>query len=328
QSTAVFKEAAIIREIITTVKALPCEYIYTFTIKPNLYTTLTSALTQKKVIMTVNGLGNVFSGESMVGKISLRLFKGAFKRAYGIVFQNRDDYAFFRDKINLDLSKVLFVRGSGVNTADFPLSKKALPAGGELAFLMACRLLKEKGVYQFIEAARRIKKEFSGVQFRLLGMEALNPSAIRIADLEKFSTEGSIQLLPQTDDVNGLLESTDVLVLPSFYNEGVPRILLEGLSKGLPIITTDSVGCRETVVDNSNGYLIEPRSTDALENALRRMIALPVAERANMQLQSRQLAASEFDESKVVESYLAIIKGPGTTAEKQPRQAVGAKQMS
>jgi glycosyltransferase involved in cell wall biosynthesis len=328
QSTAVFKEAAIIREIIRTVKALPCEYIYTFTIKPNLYTTLTSALTQKKVIMTVNGLGNVFSGESLVGKISLRLFKGAFKRAYGIVFQNRDDYAFFQEKINLDQGKVLFVRGSGVNTADFPLSKKPLPAGSGLAFLMACRLLKEKGVYQFIEAARRIKAEFKEVQFRLLGMEARNPSAIRIADLEKFSTEGIIQLLPQTDDVNDLLEGTDVLVLPSFYNEGVPRILLEGLSKGLPIITTDSVGCRETVVNNSNGYLIEPKSTDALESAIRRMIGLPVEERANMQLQSRRLAESQFDEGKVVERYIAIIKGPGALTEEQSRPAVGAPQIS
>lgn len=307
QSTAVFKEAGIIREVISIVKALPCEYIYTFTIKPNLYTALTSSLTGKKVIVTVNGLGNVFSGGGFISRISLQLFKMAFRRAYHIVFQNRDDYAFFREKINLALDKVRFVRGSGVNTAEFTYSQKPSPQGGHLIFLLACRLLKEKGIYEYIEAARRIRCVYPHIQFWLLGMEAKNPSAIAVAELEEYSRTGTIQLLPQTDDVNALLEKADVLVLPSFYNEGIPRILLEGLSKGMPIITTDSVGCRETVVDGQNGFLIRPRSTDALEKALLSMIALPAEERENMRIESRRLAESEFDEGKVIDQYLNMI---------------------
>lgn len=325
QSTAVFKEAAIIREIVGIVKALPCEYIYTFTIKPNLYTALTAGLTGKKVILTVNGLGNVFSEGNAISRISLQLFKMAFRRAYHVVFQNRDDYAFFRQKINLSSDRVKFVRGSGVNTSEFTYSEKPSPPGNRLTFLLACRLLKEKGIYEFIGAARRIKNLYPHTHFWLLGMEAKNPSAIKVADLEKYSHQNIIELLPQTDDVNGLLEKTDVLVLPSFYNEGVPRILLEGLSKGLPIITTDSVGCKETVADGRNGFLIKPRSAEALEEALRNMIELPAAERENMRLESRRLAETEFDEDKVIDQYLNMINEPSPVVERFAIEPLGAQ---
>lgn len=310
QSTAVFKEAGLIREVIKTIRSLPCEYIYTFTIKPNLYTALTTGLTGKKVIITVNGLGNVFSDSNFIGKISLQLFKNAFKRAVQVVFQNRDDYAFFKNKINLSPDKVRFVRGSGVNTEEFNFSPKPSPEGSSLVFLLACRLLKEKGVFQYIEAARRIKAAYKNVQFWLLGMEAKNPSAIGVEELQKFHDEGIIQLLPQTDNVNGLLEKVDVLVLPSFYNEGIPRILLEGLSKGMPLITTDSVGCRETVLHEQNGFLIKPRSSKELEKAVRRMISLSPADRDKMRTESRMLAEREFDERKVIENYIDIIEEP------------------
>lgn len=325
QSTAVFKEAAIIREIIGIVRSLPCEYIYTFTIKPNLYTALTAALTGKKVILTVNGLGNVFSEGNFISRISLQLFKMAFRRAYHVVFQNRDDYDFFHQKINLAPDKVRFVRGSGVNTAEFTYAQKSPTPGNRLIFLLACRLLKEKGIYEYIEAARRIKATYANVKFLLLGMEAKNPSSIHVSDLEKYSRENIIELLPQTDNVNGLLDETDVLVLPSFYNEGVPRILLEGLSKGLPIITTDSVGCKETVVDGRNGFLIKPRSTEALEEAIRNMIALPEEERDNMRLESRRLAETEFDEDKVIDQYLNMINEPSPVVERFAIKPLGAQ---
>jgi len=156
-------------------------------------------------------------------------------------------------------------------------------------------------------------------------MEAMNPSSISAKDLEKFSKEGTIKLLPQTDDVNALLEEVDVMVLPSFYNEGVPRILLEGLSKGLPIITTNSVGCKETVINNDNGYLIEPRSSQALETAMRKMVGLPVEERNKMRVESRRLAEAEFDEGRVIEKYINIIKGTYPETNKFQIEAIGAR---
>lgn len=325
QSTSVFKEAGLIREIIWTLRTLPITYIYTFTIKPNLYTALTSSLTRKKVILTVNGLGNVFSVRGALRQISFELFKNAFRRAYRVVFQNKDDFAFFRERISLDPEKVQIVRGSGVNIHEFSFSEKPNAASSQLVFLLACRLLKEKGVSQYIQAARNVKASFPEIRFRLLGMEAKNPSAIRLADLKPYGDEGFIELLTQTDDVNGLLEQTDVLVLPSFYNEGIPRILLEGLSKGLPIITTNSVGCRETVVDNENGYLIEPRSAEALEESMRKMISLSPAERDSMRWASRRLAEAEFDENKVIDQYIAMIEQPASMVEKFTPNTIGAR---
>ncbi|HUC80448.1 MAG TPA: glycosyltransferase family 4 protein [Flavisolibacter sp.] len=325
QSTAVLKEARVIRQITRTLRSLPCEYIYTFTIKPNLYTALTTFLTGKKAILTVNGLGNVFSEGNMISRISLKLFKLAFKRAHRVFFQNRDDYFFFKEKISLDENKVSFVRGSGVNTDEFVVSVKPSLPGDRLIFLLACRLLKEKGVYEYIAAARRIKAKYPDVQFWLLGMEAKNPSAIPLNEIKKYADEGTISLLEKTDNVNGLLEKTDVMVLPSFYNEGIPRILLEGLSKGLPVITTDSVGCRETVIDERNGYMIEPRNVDSLENAFHRMIELPVAERDAMRRESRRLAEAEFNEEKVIEHYISIIREAEPVIDQFTVNAVGAR---
>lgn len=309
KSTSLVKELRLLLEIRSALKNRSCNYIYTFTIKPNLYTSLASMFCAKRlIIITVNGLGNAFSGSKTVYSISLKLFKLAFKRAYKIVFQNKDDYNFFQDKFNLDSSKVHFVRGSGVDIHEFNFHPKTPKPGENLIFLLACRLLREKGVYEYIETAQRIKARFSNAKFLLIGMSANNQSAIDINDIIPFKEKGYIELMPATDNVSSMLEQVDVLVLPSYYNEGVPRILLEGLSKGLPIITTDSVGCRETVIDELNGFLIQPKSVDSLEYAVSRMIKLPPDKRMNMCSESRKLAVAEFNDKDVVNTYLNIIE--------------------
>ena len=307
KSTSVLKELKLVWEIRKTLRQIPFDYIFTFTIKPNLYTALNNVFGTKKTIITVNGLGNVFSGGNPVKTISLQLFRIAFNRSYRIVFQNQDDYYFFHESIGLRKKKVLFVRGSGINVKEFSFSQRENTPGDRLVFLLACRLLKEKGIFEYIEAARRVKVAFPNVQFWLIGMPAINQSAIHIKDLAPFEEEGIIKLVPPTDEINHLLEDVDVSVLPSYYNEGVPRILLESLSKGLPVITTDSVGCRETVKDGQNGYLVEPKNVAALEEAFQKMISLPVNQRQKMRRESRWLAETAFDESKVIDTYLGIL---------------------
>lgn len=307
KSTGIIKELKLVLEISAAIRKLDCDYIFTFTIKPNLFAALTSIFNNKKIIITINGLGNVFTGEPL-SYFYLRLFKAAFFRAKKIIFQNKEDYYFFKSKIGLKDEKILFVNGSGVDTEKFSFSKKASIEGERIVFLLACRLLKEKGIFEFLEAAERIKKRFNQVQFRLLGVPALNPSAINIEDLKIYKEKGIIESLSKTDDINSLLEEVDVLVLPSYYNEGVPKILLEGLSKGLPIITTNWVGCKETVSNNVNGYLIIPKSVDALEKAFEKMILLSVNERYNMRLESRKLALQKFTENKVLAAYLSLIQ--------------------
>lgn len=308
ESVSVRKELRLISEIRKALRNHPCDYLFTYTIKPNLYSALTSLFNHTRIITTINGLGNSLSGSGVVRSIILQLYRLAFRRAYRVVFQNKDDYSFFRSQMKMNEKKVAFVRGSGVNVQEFTLSKKAPAAGDQLIFLLACRLLKEKGVYEYIETAERIKATHPQAQFWLLGMKAKNPSAIALAELQPDHDRGVIRSIPPTDNIGALLEKVDVLVLPSYYNEGIPRILLEGLSKGLPLITTNSVGCRETVADGRNGYLIEPRQVDSLEAAVRRMMALSPERRTAMGNASRRMAETEFDERKVIETYLGMLQ--------------------
>lgn len=308
KSTSLLKEAKLIWEVQRLFSRLPCQYIYTFTIKPNVYTAIANFFNNKKLIVTINGLGNVFSGGKGMQALSLQLFRLAFARAHRVVFQNRDDFSFFQRRLKLNEAKALFVPGSGVNTREFRVTERLPPAGKSLVFLLACRLLKEKGVYEYIEAARRVKSDCKEAQFWLIGMKANNQSAIAAKELKTYHEQGIVNLMPPSDDVNELLGKVDVLVLPSYYNEGVPRILLEGLSKGLPLITTNWVGCKETVIPNKNGYLIEPRNIDVLEEALRNMIDLRAEERLKMGAESRRLAETKFDERGVIATYLDIIK--------------------
>lgn len=312
KSTSLLKEAKLIWEVQKIFSRIPCQYIYTFTIKPNVYTALTNFFNNKKLVVTINGLGNVFTGGKAMQALSLQLFRLAFARAHRVVFQNRDDFSFFQKRIRLNEAKALFVPGSGVNTREFAVTERPPQEGKSLVFLMACRLLKEKGVYEYIEAARRVKADYKEAQFWLIGMKAINQSAIAAKDLEIYHEQGIVNLMPPSDDVNNLLGKVDVLVLPSYYNEGVPRILLEGLSKGLPLVTTNSVGCKETVVHNKNGYLIKPKNVDALEETLRNMIQLPTEERLKMGAESRRLAETKFDERGVIATYLDIIKPNAT----------------
>lgn len=306
KSTGYIQELKLLWEIICQLRKLDCEYIFTFTIKPNLFATLTSFFTSKKIIITINGRGNFFTG-SNPSRLLTTLFKISFSRANKIIFQNKDDYQYFKERNLLNDNKVIFVRGSGVNTSQFNYSAKPAVKGPQLVFLMACRLLKEKGIFEYLFAAEIIKKKYPEVKFRLLGVPAINPSAISPSDVEPFQKKGIIEKLSKTDRINSLLEEIDVLVLPSYYHEGVPKILLEGLSKGLPIITTNWIGCKETVKDEVNGYLVEPKNVDSLVSAIEKMINLSVENRLKMRQESRKLAETEFEEAIVLKAYLGAV---------------------
>jgi glycosyltransferase involved in cell wall biosynthesis len=307
KSSGIIKEMKLVWEIAQKLRRLDCEHIFTFTIKPNLFAALTNFVTGKKVIITINGRGNFFT-ENVGNGVLTRMYKVAFARASRIFFQNKEDYEFFKKRKLLDVSKVIFVRGSGVNLEKFNYSNRPPVPGTNMTFLMACRLLKEKGIFEYLEAASRIKAAHPGVKFRLLGVPAINPSAISASEILPYAEKNIIEALAKTDDMNKLLDEVDALVLPSYYSEGIPKILLEGLSKGLPIITTDWVGCRETVRDGVNGFLIKPRSVDDLANAMEKMISLSLGERNKMRAESRMWAEKEFQEEKVLAAYLGSLK--------------------
>ncbi|TXF90961.1 glycosyltransferase family 4 protein [Neolewinella aurantiaca] len=283
------------------------DFAFTFTAKPNIYGAMAGKRCGVPVVPTVNGLGNVFIEKSPTQVLMRALYRRAFRSCPTVLFQNIDDEELFLEAGIVELGQCGNVPGSGVDLKKFPVKERA-SARPYRRFLFTARLVREKGVFYFLSVAEKIRQSDLPAEFVVIGMPANNPSSISPDALSEYVFKKSITYLGQTDDMNAALEKTDVLVLPSYYREGIPRILLEGLAKGLPIITTDSVGCRETVTNEVNGLLIAPRSERALEQAVRSMLERSEEELEGMGRASRRLAEERFDVNQVVSTYLSILE--------------------
>ena len=236
------------------------------------------------------------------------MYRLAFKKLEAVFFQNLEDKAFFSNAHIINGHQTIsVVRGSGVNVVEFN-TKKTFSDSDKLVFLLSARLLKEKGLYEYFEAAKEMKKKFSSITFALLGPPADNPSAVSLNVIQNFHEQGIINYWGVSDNMSNTLDKVDVMVLPSYYREGVPRVLIEGLSKGLPIITTNNVGCRETVDNMQNGYLIPVKDSLSLKTAIEKMINISIEDRIAMGKHSRLKAVTEFDESLNHQRYLEVIK--------------------
>jgi len=223
-----------------------------------------------------------------------------------VIFQNSDDKALFESFSLLPSSaRVAVVDGSGVDLNEFQWRE---PSGSaNLRFLYAGRLIKEKGVGLFIEAAARLKKDFKGAEFLVLGdPQPGSPSSIDLKRIGQLNDAGVVTHHPRRPDIAQFMAGCDVLVLPSYYREGVPRSILEALSTGLAVITTELTGCRETVTNGVNGFLIKPRDLDSLTTAMQSLLEKPEQVVA-MSHASRQLAETRFDVNKVNDDIMNIV---------------------
>ncbi|WP_278444589.1 glycosyltransferase family 4 protein [Stutzerimonas kunmingensis] len=272
-----------------------------YTVKPVIYGTLAARLAGvPKRYALITGLGYAFTGEAQ-GKrgLVLRLVRGlyrvALKRAELVFFQNPDDEALFRE---LELiapgvhTKV--VNGSGIDTCSFSIA----PLHSEMpTFLLIARLIGDKGVREYVAAAARIRARYPEAIFRLVGDIDANPDSITSHELDGWVKAGHIDYLPRLDDVRPIIANTCVYVLPS-YREGTPRTILEAMSMGRAIVTTDAPGCRETVIDGHNGFMVPTRSVDALVSALEKFICDPELMH-HMGRRSREIAVEKYDVHKV-----------------------------
>lgn len=293
------------RELRSFYKSESVDVAFTFTAKPNIYGSLAGLGTSTKVIPTVNGLGNAFIEPNMTQRIMRGLYRAAFMRSEKVIFQNPDDRDLFLKKRIVSRKQVLLSPGSGVNLEVF--RKKESARKENIVFLFCARLVSEKGVFEYLEAARELTHKEIKAEFHVLGTPGNNPSSIKLRELEDYVQKGEINYLGHTDDMNRELEKVDVLVLPSYYREGIPRVLLEGLAKGLPLITTNSTGCRETIIDGVNGIMISPRDKEALAKAMEALAGMSHEERQEMGRQSNLLATKKFDVQKVVAIYDGLL---------------------
>lgn len=278
-----------------------------FTPKNNIYSTLAAKLTDVKAINNIAGLGTLFISESVASKIARALYKYSQSKADFIFFQNEDDRALFKSHRIAQSVKSDRLPGSGADLSRFIVSPA--PDDGTTRFLLIARMLFDKGIGQYVEAARILKKQYGdAVEFRLLGfLDVDNPSAVSKGQMDKWMQEGVINYLGTSDNVEAEIAQVDCMVLPSYYREGVPKSLLEAGAMGKPIVTTDNVGCRETVDDGFNGFICEPRSAESLTNSLNKVIIMPHSERLQLGLNSRIKIENEFDEKIVINKYLAAV---------------------
>ncbi len=264
------------------------DVVLNFTPKNNIYSTLAAHLNNVKVINNIAGLGILFINESIPSKIARLLYKISQSKAHKIFFQNEEDKNLFLSK-NL-APKYLTDRlpGSGVDLKRFELQEA--DDDGQVTFLLIARMLFDKGVGHYVDAARELKAKYGNkVEFRLLGfLDVDNPSAVSKVQMSEWVNEGIVNYLGTSDTVEQEIAKVDCMVLPSFYREGVPKSLLEAGAMGKPIVTTDNVGCRETVDDGINGFLCDLRSTDSLVLQLDKMINLTHEQRLEMGRASRK----------------------------------------
>ncbi len=276
------------------------DMVFSYTVKPIVYGSIAAHLAGvQEIYGMITGLGYVFIGETFKQKILTQmvafLYKCALKHNQVVFFQNPDDLHLFVDKgIVPKAVKPVLVNGSGVNIEKFAL---ATPKLSPVTFLLMGRLIKDKGILEYVEAARLLKQKYPMAKFQLLGPLDTNPAAITQEQLDQWAEEGVIEYLGETDDVRPFVANASVYVLPS-YREGTPRSVLEAMSMGRPIITTDAPGCRETVIDGRNGFLVPVKNVSALMSAMEKFISEPDLI-AKMGKESRIIAEEKYDVRKV-----------------------------
>ncbi len=278
-----------------------------YTPKANLYTGLARRGLRCRQIANISGLGSSFLRGGWVGRLMHLLYRSVLPGVDRVFFQNASDARHFFDAGLTDPARCEVLPGSGVDLQRFTPAPQPARPNEAMHFLMVARLIADKGVREYVAAARGLKLRWPQLRFQLLGaVGADNPTAIDAAELQSWIEDGTIEYLGFRDDVRDALAQADCVVLPS-YREGMSRTLLEAAALQRPLIATRVPGCVEVIDDARNGYLCEPRDASSLEQALRRIVELPLARRLEMGRHSRAIVERQFSEQIVIDRYLAAV---------------------
>lgn len=300
-----FQDKKTLDSIKKELKRIMPDKIFTYQAKTIIYGTMAAnSLGITEVYPMIAGIGSVFLNNDLKSKlvrlVMVTLYRHSMRKCPAVFFQNYDDEQFFRHYGIIKHQKTVLVHGSGVNTTKFSV----MPFPKEPAFLCISRLIRDKGVYEYLEACRIIKKDYPTVRCLLVGPYDTNPSSLRPEDLKQFLDAG-IEYFGEQNDVRPFLKQASVYVLPS-YHEGTPKTNLEAMACGRAIITTDAPGCRETVVDCENGFLIPVKNTEVLLEKMKWCIENPIMVK-EMGRKGREMAERVFDVIKVNRSICEIM---------------------
>lgn len=310
-------EIKTLKQLIKLLSDIDPDCVLNFTPKLNIYSVIACRILNIPVINNVAGMGSIESENGikpLIGKILLRTTQPL---AHHIIFQNSDDQSLYLKKKYTRLEKVSRVNGIGVQLQHF----HPCPAKDDqvVRFILFARMLRNKGIIEFIQAANAVNQYYKQIaqegmsipkfEFSLLGfIDESNPQGISLSELLLLEENSIVSYLGETDDVFSVVKEYDCVVLPSYYQEGIPQCLIESCAMAKPIITTSNVGCRETVVDGISGFIVTPKNISELKDAMIKMIELPHSQRLKMGQYGRQKAERDFCHIKVAKHYMNIIK--------------------
>lgn len=286
------------------------DFIFHYVVKPNIYGSLAAAEVGIPSVAVITGLGYPFAKQNFLYHIVKKLYKKTLRNTEEVWFLNNEDAKVFIQERIATIEKVKVLPGEGVNTAFFsPAFNGARQKNEEFTFLMSTRLLKSKGIHLYVDAARILKKKNYKVRFELIGFfENHHPDSILQEDLTRWEKEGLVHYSGFAHDVRPFLHKADCFVFPSFYNEGIPRCLMEAASMELPVITSYNRGCKEVVLNNSSGYICHKQDPFDLADKMEKILQLPEEARLRMGRQGRLLVIKKFDINLIIREYTAMLK--------------------
>ncbi len=300
------KYAANIRRALKKVKPDVC---LTFTVRPAIWGNIVTAALKIPTITNITGIGQLFTNNNVVYRSVRTLYKFVLKKTAKVFFQNDDDMQAFLDNNFVSPDRAARIPGSGIDHEYYKPIKSTVPKNG-FSFLFISRLIKDKGINEYVEAARLLKDVLPGTEFRVLGplwLQSLKENTVTQEEVDKWVDEKIINYLGAADDVRPYIAEADCIVLPS-YREGMSNVLLEASSMERACITTNTTGCKEIVEEGVTGFLCEVKSGKDLAEKMKKMTMLPAEKRIEMGINARKKVVREFDKQIVIDSYLKAIE--------------------
>lgn len=302
-------ELAVLARLIKVYREEKPDLIHHVAMKPVLYGTLAALVSGvPRVVNLLAGLGYVFTSERQMARFLRPIIGNTFRVLFRnkkscLIVQNQDDYSIFVSKRLVNEKSIRLIKGSGVDTSDFTVTPES---SGIPIVILASRMLWDKGIKEFVEASSQLRSNGIGARFVLVGdTDIHNPSAVSAEQLEAWQAAGVIEWWGHRKDMSEVFSLSHIVCLPSFYGEGVPKVLIEAAACGRPIVTTDMPGCREIVKNRENGLLVTARSSSELAKAIQCLIENPEL-RLKMGLRGREIAVNEFSIEKVIKETLAV----------------------
>lgn len=300
RGTNPIKDIRLVKEYLRIMKEIKPDMVLLYTTKVDIYGGIVAQMLKIPYLTNISGLGTALEFETPLQKLMIQLYKVAVRNAQCVYFQNQENLDFFMRR-NMYSGNYQLIPGSGVNLKKWNYME--YPDDETVEFLFIARVIKEKGIEEYLETAKQIKAEYPNTVFHVLG-PCDGGYEQKLADYEN---EGYIRYHGMVQDTSVYLEKAHCTIHPSFYPEGISNVCLESAASGRPIITTNRSGCRDTVEDGVTGFIFEQRNTEQLITCVRKFMQMDNAERKQMGLAGRAKMEREFDREIVVEAYMREI---------------------